>query len=425
MKKYKYLVIVVFVILCFSCIAWVQNQTAKPADEDSPNITTVQYEKYSIKEKQFSLKNVHISYPVFVLDSSPFEESINTLLAKVLLCTKVDQEMLKNYRGEEQYVNNYYDITFANEDIVSILVYTDFMQGGFRGSEGWIGVTWSIPEQRLLRLSDICTWEDLVQCVGTPEDLLKGVPEEKNGQYHADELPSEIRWDSEDDFYLGSDYVGLIFFNRESSKQENWTLEVPFDWNSKEVDLQDNTQNHKTIDSDDYKVDVWKALAPTTAQNDVALSATIMQMKNNTTYQLNLEKKAEPEDCILISIDSPDGDKLQVIEEKCNVFSPYYLDHIVTFDDFNCDGYVDMAVVVSEGAMNVIYQLYVWSPNEEQFLKVACDKPLHDPEVRDGMLVDVGKLGAAEREITYFKWKNEYTLSKLYSEIISLEDRSS
>ena len=233
MKKYKYLVIVVFVILCFSCIALVQNQTARPANGDSPNTTTVQYEKYSIKEKQFSLKNVHISYPVFVSDGSPFEESINALLAKMLLCTQVDQEMMKNYRGE-QYVNHFYDITFANEDIVSILIHIDVMRGGGRGSEYWVGVTWSIPEQRLLRLSDICTWEDLVQCVDTPEDLLKEVPEEKNDQYRADELPSEIRWDSEDYFYLGPDFVGLIFQNRASSKEKNWTLEIPFDWTSKE-----------------------------------------------------------------------------------------------------------------------------------------------------------------------------------------------
>ena len=68
----------------------------------------------------------------------------------------------------------------------------------------------------------------------TPEDLLKGVPEEKNDQYRADELPSEIRWDSEDYFYLGPDFVGLIFQNRASSKEKNWTLEIPFDWISKE-----------------------------------------------------------------------------------------------------------------------------------------------------------------------------------------------
>ena len=84
-----------------------------------------------------------------------------------------------------------------------------------------------------------------------------------------------------------------------------------------------------------------------------------------------------------------------------------------------------MAVIVYEGAMNVIYQLYVWSPNEEQFVKVACDEPLNAPEVRDGMVVDVGKLGAAEIEITHFKWENEYTLVKSYSETVYLEDISS
>lgn len=84
-----------------------------------------------------------------------------------------------------------------------------------------------------------------------------------------------------------------------------------------------------------------------------------------------------------------------------------------------------MAVIVYEGAMNVIYQLYVWSPNEEQFVKVACDEPLNAPEVRDGMVVNVGKLGAAEIENTHFKWENEYTLVKSYSETVYLEDISS
>ncbi len=200
--------------------------------QDMPHITEVQFETYSIKEKQISFDDVFISYPVFVSDDSPFEETVNTLLFEELFCGQ-DEEALRNFEGCQNFHNSY-NITFANEDIVSICLHIDAAQGGSRGVELWHGVTFSISEQRFLRLSDICTWEDLVQCVDKPEDLLKGVPEEWDYQYVADELPSKISWDKQDYFYLGPNYVGMMLLNRATSRQENWAFEVPFDWTGKE-----------------------------------------------------------------------------------------------------------------------------------------------------------------------------------------------
>lgn len=173
-----------------------------------------------------------ISYPVFVSDGSPFEESVNDLLVEQL-CWGQDEEKLRDYKGC-QIIDGSYSITFANEDMVSICLHLYGIQGMGPGLEYWKGVTFSISEQRFLHLSDFCTWEDLVQYVGTPEDLLKRMPEEKIGQYVADELPSEISWDKDYNFYLGPDYVGLMLLNRAASSQENWMFEVPFDWTSKE-----------------------------------------------------------------------------------------------------------------------------------------------------------------------------------------------
>lgn len=190
-------------------------------------------------------------------------------------------------------------------------------------------------------------------------------------------------------------------------------------------DLQLDTPNPKHICTDEYSIHLHQTQIPSAAQNKTALAAEIVQMKSSRTYYLFLEHEAEPEFSLSISIDTPDGDKLQMIEEKCNVFSPYYLDRIISFDDFNCDGYADIALIIYEGAMNVIYQPYVWSPNEDQFQKVACDEPLHDPQVQDGMVVDVAKLGAAELECTYFMWENESTLVKVSSETVALEGSAS
>ncbi len=200
--------------------------------EKTIHTTEVQFETYSIEEKQISFDDVFISYPVFVSDGSPFEETVNALLVE-RLCWGQDEEELKNYKGC-QIFDNSYNITFANEDMVSFCLHIYAVQGGAHVIEEWLGVTFIISEQRFLRLSDICTWEDLVQCVGTPEDLLKRVPEEKIDQYVTDELPSEIGWDKEYDFYLGPDFVGLMLLNRATSSQENWTFEVPFDWTRKE-----------------------------------------------------------------------------------------------------------------------------------------------------------------------------------------------
>ena len=143
------------------------------------------------------------------------------------------------------------------------------------------------------------------------------------------------------------------------------------------------------ISGSEYRINLHKTQTPKSEHSTAALAAEILQKKSDQTYYLFLEKTAEPKSCLSISIYTLSGDRLQRIEEQSKVFSPYYLEHIITFDDFNCDGYADMAVIVYEGAMNALYQLYVWSPNEEQFLKVACDEPLYAPEVRDGMVVEV------------------------------------
>lgn len=189
--------------------------------------------------------------------------------------------------------------------------------------------------------------------------------------------------------------------------------------------LQPNMKIYEIECSDGYTASVCEESVQPNSLIDIALSVLITQTKSNTTYQLNLEKKAAPESCVLISIYENGGNQIQVIEENCTVFSPYYLEHILKFDDFNCDGYADVAVIISEGTMNVAYQLYVWSPTANQFLKVTCEELLCNPEVKDGTVVDIGKLSAANLEITHFLWENEYTLVKTYSETVYLEDNFS
>ncbi len=201
-------------------------------ERDTPCTTEVQFETYAIEEKQISFDDVFISYPVFVSDDSSFEETVNALLIEEMFYGQ-DEETLRNFDGCQNF-NNSYNITFANEDIVSICLHIDATQGGSHGVELWHGVTFSISEQRFLCLSDICTREDLAQCVDKPEYLLKGVPEEWDCQYVADELPSEISWDKQEYFYLGPNYIGLMLWNRATSRQENWAFEVPFDWTGKE-----------------------------------------------------------------------------------------------------------------------------------------------------------------------------------------------
>lgn len=192
----------------------------------------VQYETYSIKEKRIVFDDVFISYPVFVSDGSPFEDAVNARLFEEL-CLGLDEEELRNYKGCQVFDGSYI-ITFANEDIVSICLHLYAIQGLGPGIEYWKGITFSISEQRFLHLSDFCTWEDLVQCVGTPEDLLERVPEIWRFQYAADKLPSEIDWDGEDNFYLGPDYIGLTLLNMAASPLETVVFEVPFDWSKKE-----------------------------------------------------------------------------------------------------------------------------------------------------------------------------------------------
>lgn len=225
--------IVVFVILCFGCMMLFQNRTVRSilSDMVSQNTTNVQYTNYSIKEEQIYFQDVHIRYPIFVLDGSQFEEDINHWLFDRLL-GGWSKEDIESYEGV-QYYDNDYDISFANEDIVSILTHIYIAEGG-RTFENWRAITFSISEQKILCLSDFCTWEDMVQSVDTPEDLLKRDSEIWKGQYDADELRSEICWESEYNFYLGPDFVDVILKNRALSSQDNWTLKVPVDWTSKE-----------------------------------------------------------------------------------------------------------------------------------------------------------------------------------------------
>lgn len=233
-KKCHYLVIVLFAIFCFGCITLFKNHTTISVSRDdfSQDATNIQGKNYSIQEQQFSFDDVKISYPLLILDGSSFEEYINDLLFEILFCGE-NREKIASYDGV-QYFNNYYHITFASEDIVSMIIHIDITQGIGRGAEYWSGITFSITEQKILSLSDICNIDELVYSMTTSnlfggESLLTS-----EDQYDVNELLAEINWEGYDNYYLGTDFIGVILENKSASRLSNWIIHLPFAWRSKE-----------------------------------------------------------------------------------------------------------------------------------------------------------------------------------------------
>ncbi|WP_313563662.1 XAC2610-related protein [Ruminiclostridium cellobioparum] len=92
------------------------------------------------------------------------------------------------------------------------------------------------------------------------------------------------------------------------------------------------------------------------------------------------------------------------------------LSEVIRFIDVNLDGYADIQVLDQSGAMNSLYNLYIWDESVNNFVKVKCDADISYFEVNEGCLVTWQRSGADSGNQTVLAWKDNKTLVKVSEE---------
>jgi hypothetical protein len=84
----------------------------------------------------------------------------------------------------------------------------------------------------------------------------------------------------------------------------------------------------------------------------------------------------------------------------------YYYGDVFEFIDLNMDGYADIKFLKEEGAMNSVYDFYLWDAHTMNFIKAECEDELlfTDMEVYDGYLQLWGRNSGSSGAITKYKW---------------------
>jgi hypothetical protein len=96
----------------------------------------------------------------------------------------------------------------------------------------------------------------------------------------------------------------------------------------------------------------------------------------------------------------------------------------ITFIDVNLDGYADIQAVDAAGAMNSLYNLYVWDESANNFVKVNCDTEISYFEVNEGCLVTWERGGPDSGIQKVLSWKDNNTLVKTSEEEYHTDDWS-
>lgn len=143
----------------------------------------------------------------------------------------------------------------------------------------------------------------------------------------------------------------------------------------------------------------------------------ILQGKNGKRYTAVLNFGGDDRDSFILKNDN-DKDILNI---SLGGVEP---NREVIFIDVNLDGYVDIQTVDIEGAMNSLYNLYVWDEAAGNFVKVECDTEISYFEVNDGCLVTWEKGGADSGIQKVLSWKDNKTLVKISEEEYHTDDWS-
>ncbi|MFI3202496.1 MAG: hypothetical protein R3Y54_13425, partial [Eubacteriales bacterium] len=217
-------------------------------EDNPPTEGGLEYVRYEVMEHTYQSKDVMISYPTIVIDDVPLTQ-LNEYIHQYLLRGEREED-IENYIGEI-YREGSYDITYYDNEILSMILTRDYSIGEQGTDMDQMGIIYSLAEDRLLFLDDLVEQEELLE--GIPQldltidanlkylqDMRGGDSVEvllKNATFEHATLVEEkgishILKDSEySSAYITQDGIGLYLkCDMKSIRATGAIVEIVYDW---------------------------------------------------------------------------------------------------------------------------------------------------------------------------------------------------
>lgn len=141
---------------------------------------------------------------------------------------------------------------------------------------------------------------------------------------------------------------------------------------------------------------------------EIIIQNIVSTIDETVEYNITESKKNNQYFAFLRLVEDPKYE-FQLKNKEDEVLLSFFIDVLnmtetIDFSDVNLDGYIDIIVLESNGALNNRYAIYVWDENLDGFVKVKCDEMLSYFEVEDGYIRNWQKADATSGVIQILKW---------------------
>lgn len=190
--------------------------------------------------------------------------------------------------------------------------------------------------------------------------------------------------------------------NQAGSTTDNTTgsLTDGSDFTKTNTDGTDNMINEKIECAGSYITDVYSNISLDEENSLEKAEYKIVQGKDGTKYSAELKCDKE-EYAYTFTVNNESGKNLLSL----TTYASYYGD-VFEILDLNMDGYADIKFLTSEGALNSVYDFYIWDAGVKEFIKAECDDELLfvDLEVVEGYLKLWSRNDASSGFIEKYEW---------------------
>lgn len=222
--------LVIFIFFCVSLTQMNRNNTSDSFVENRE--VSLQYE---ITEEVYQFKSVNISYPTLYVNDNPLVEFNNTIKNIVFFGTS--EEEIENYPGVF-YIASNYEITYFDDQIISLYITVDEAQGMSKGTYHQTGFVYDIESNRQLYLNDFIEQDYLLEMLNTVEvysdPFLEWLQNESdNDKYSHYMLLSNATFEegSASTFYLTDDTICLcVSCSIPATRTQKLLIEIVYDW---------------------------------------------------------------------------------------------------------------------------------------------------------------------------------------------------
>jgi len=194
----------------------IENPPTIVMDDDyfPEGVTEVTFENYSIKEGIFIYNDVSISYPIIEADIENLEIE-NDFLLRQLFYKRADARYLEEELRERSplTINNKYHITYADENIMSLVYLVDIQEGDKRRERKWEGIIMNMENGDYLSPLNLdSNFESLLDFENVDEIIVTDREDIKEWDDIVNDVESHI-FASGMGCFIGDDGIGLISKN--------------------------------------------------------------------------------------------------------------------------------------------------------------------------------------------------------------------